>query len=82
MSLHFANSMSDKYQFDRNYFEMIELFAVDMTAMKGTISPMHEHNHTSETIYLFKDKEKGVRSKDKNNQVVFLPVHKKSVDLL
>jgi hypothetical protein len=60
-SLRVADSMSDKYQFDRNHFlERLEVSQPsdgDMAEIKGMVSAMNEKFHTSESIYFFKENE-------------------------
>jgi hypothetical protein len=61
ISLRVADSMSDKYQLDRNHFlELLEVSKPsdgDMSEIKGIVSAMNEKYHTSESIYFFKENE-------------------------
>ncbi|MBH0171536.1 MAG: hypothetical protein ACQET8_22270 [Bacillota bacterium] len=59
ISLRVADSMSDKYQFDRNHFlERLEVSQPsdgDLAEIKGMVSAINEKYHTSESIYFFKE---------------------------
>ncbi|MBH0158599.1 hypothetical protein IHV10_19635 [Fictibacillus sp. 5RED26] len=61
ISLRVADSMSDKYQLDRNHFlERLEVSKPsdgDLAEIKGMVSAMNEKFHTSESFYFFKEDE-------------------------